>query len=272
VSGIVSYRDDDFFGSGAVVTMENSNSLSAYLGLVISVIIYFLLYGTKSEKIVNSILFLFALDLLFATKSIQGFVIIFISIILLLIHKLFHYLKSRKVIIFSLALFFLLLIYGYERISSWLVLNGSVNQRISYWKLALEIWQDNFWVGVGIENMRSYSILYRDLSLVIQEGVNTAPDRAHNIILDHYVSGGFFTGTFWLIFITSITVLSISLYLRILKGEAEFIYLGVIVIWIGYLFQSLISVSPSTLTFLGYASAGIVAGAMYKNRNSKVIN
>jgi O-antigen ligase len=270
VSGITKFRDDDFFGSGAVVSMENPNSLSAYLGVVIPINIYFLFYGSKAEKFTNLILFFLALNLLFDTKSIQGFIIIFISVTLLLFHNFYSFIKDKRMIILGLALTLVLfLMYNFEKFSNWLIVNGSVNQRVSYWKLAIDIWQDNFWFGVGIENMRPYSILYRDLNLVNQEGITTAPDRAHNIILDHFVCGGFFPGVSWVIFVVSITALSISLYLRILKCEANQLYLCIILIWVGYLFQSLISVSPLTLTYLGYVSAGIIAGAMYQIKISR---
>ena len=157
-------------------------------------------------------------------------------------------------------LFTTLMIIKFNFLVNWLINNGSVRQRINYWKLSINIWQDNKLTGVGLENLRDYSTRYRDLVMVKQEGIFTAPDRSHNVVLDHFVNGGIFTGTLWLLFISTISYLAFRNLTKLKEEGVLNNYLLVIIIWFSYVLQSLISVDHLALTVLGYISGGLIVG------------
>jgi tetratricopeptide (TPR) repeat protein len=249
------------------LTLQNPNFASAFLGMAISCQIILILESKKNRFIQVSILMIAVYEL-FQTNSIQGFLLIIFGLSIYLISR-----KNIKLKQFNLKLFLLtspLIIFVFantSRIIDWLIINGSVVQRLNYWELAVNIWKDNYLFGVGIDNMSNYSTLYRNLELTQQEGVFTTPDRAHNVILDHFVNGGFFGGLIWVVFV----VLTSFLALKVIKNSSNQLpnyQIIVIIIWFCYLLQSLISVDELFLTLLGYSSAGIIISiASQRNLN-----
>ena len=143
-----------------------------------------------------------------------------------------------------------------------------MNARLSYWELAIRIWRENIWFGVGLEQMRPNSILYRDQLLTLQEGVIVAPDRSHNLILDQFVWGGLIAGILWLVFISLINYQCIKLFILIKRQRVSNDFMYPIIIWSGFFFQSLISVSPLTLTLMGFTSAGIIMSSKQNIKSS----
>jgi hypothetical protein len=144
-----------------------------------------------------------------------------------------------------------------SQLFSWIQNNGSVSQRLNYWKLVLDIWNDHKFVGIGLENLRDFAPRYRSEALVRQEGIFTNPDRAHNVFLDHLVQGGLFLGMVWLLFILVISVFAArNLFskTKYLTSE-DFI---IIMIWFSYVAQSTISVDHLALTLLGIVSGAII--------------
>ena len=116
--------------------------------------------------------------------------------------------------------------------------------------------------------MRPNSILYRDQLLTLQEGVIVAPDRSHNLILDQFVWGGLIAGILWLVFISLINYQCIKLFILIKRQRVSNDFMYPIIIWSGFFFQSLISVSPLTLTLMGFTAAGIIMSSKQNIKSS----
>jgi hypothetical protein len=207
---------------------------------------------------------LLAVFFLYKTQSLQGYLIIIFGWFLLSViyrSKIKAYVfRFKKLSAFTIILFTSLLIIKFNFLFNWIINNGSVRQRINYWELSINIWQDNKLTGVGLENLRSYSTRYRDLVMVKQEGIFTAPDRSHNVVLDHFVNGGIITGTLWLLFIFTISYLAFRNLVKLKEEGILNNYLLVIIIWFSYVVQSLISVDHLALTLLGYISGGLIVG------------
>jgi len=249
---VIPIKESRNYGS-LTLTLQNPNFASAFLGMAISCQIILILESKKNRFIQISILMIAVYEL-FQTNSIQGFLLIIFGLSIYLISR-----KNIKLKQFNLKLFLLtspLIIFVFANTS-----------RIIDWELAVNIWKDNYLFGVGIDNMSNYSTLYRNLELTQQEGVFTTPDRAHNVILDHFVNGGFFGGLIWVVFV----VLTSFLALKVIKNSSNQLpnyQIIVIVIWFCYLLQSLISVDELFLTLLGYSSAGIIISiASQRNLN-----
>jgi O-antigen ligase len=263
---VIPIKESRNYGS-LTLTLQNPNFASAFLGMAISCQIILIL-ETKKNRFIQVLILMIAVYELFQTNSIQGFLLLIFGLSIYLISR-----KNIKLKQFNLKLFLLtspLIIFVFantSRIIDWLIVNGSVVQRLSYWELAVNIWKDNYLFGVGIDNMSNYSTLYRNLELTQQEGVFTTPDRAHNVILDHFVNGGFFGGLIWVVFVVLISFLA----LKVIKNSSNQLpnyQIIVIVIWFCYLLQSLISVDELFLTLLGYSSAGIIISiASQRNLN-----
>ena len=247
------------------LTLQNPNFASAFLGIAISCQIILVL-EKKKYRIFHALILVVAVYELFQTRSIQGFLLIALGLVIYLVNrKDFRFNHFKFKIALSILPIVTVLAFNFTRLLDWLIVNGSVIQRLKYWDLALDIWKDHFLFGVGVDNMRDYSTLYKNLGLTQQEGVFTAPDRAHNVILDHFVNGGIFGGLFWIFFVITISFLALTIMIKT-PDKTPVHYLIVIIIWFSYLLQSLISVDQLFLTLLGYSSAGIIVSIVIQKK------
>lgn len=253
------------------ITLQNPNFLSAFLGIAISVHSFLLLHKVVKLNIFQASLFLCALINLFATNSIQGFAILGLNFIIISLTQFKSFLfRYRKQLIFLVFGLITILIFAIKDVLDWLIINGSVKQRLNYWSLGLSIWKSNAFFGVGLDDIQESAFYYRQEKDVIQEGFQTAIDRAHNTIIDHLIMGGTFTGVLWTIFLTVITIKAVKLLNSKGKNSETIFQNASVFIWIGYLVQTLISVSPVTLTYLGYMAAGLIVGSKKNSKSSEL--
>lgn len=274
---LLPYKTILSYQGSLTLTLTNPNFTSAYLGIAISGLFILLIYreGNFLQHIVLlSVLFYF----LFKTQSLQGFLVVLVNFGIYLIYertKFFLLIKKFKKYTFLVVLVLSFSLVGnLSNISQWLTTNGSVKQRLNYWGLSIDIWRDHFLTGVGLDNLRNFTTTYRSLELVKQEGMFTAPDRSHNVVLDHFVNGGLFTGLLWLIFVVLVSRLALKNIILAKHLQTSSNLLFVSVCWFGYLVQSLISVDHLALTVLGFISAGFIIAfsrETEKQQNSNLV-
>lgn len=248
---------------GAIsLTLVNPNFASSYLAIALSVfILYNMIYKNPTKKI-NFLILALGFFIFIQTKSIQGWLLILINLILFIFYnreKLFEKIhNSKKILGISFIVFSSFVIINYSQILSWVRDNGSVTQRLNYWKLTVDIWKDHFFVGIGLESLRDYAPKYRGETLARQEGTFTNPDRAHNVFLDHFVQGGVLIGLIWLLFVLIISAYAIK-NLSQRANDLSLIDFIIILIWFGYVVQSAISVDHIALTLLGTISGALIS-------------
>ena len=238
------------------LTLDNPNFASAYLGVATFVLIIFISGKKQMFNWIYLILLGLALFELYKTRSIQGgfVLVLMLSIYFWQKYKLKFLKTTRKVLIaFGLVGVLAALIS-----SDWFIKKASVEQRLSYWDLAVDIIRDNLIFGIGLDNLSRYSPKYRNVSLTNQEGVFTVLDRSHNVIIDHFVFGGLIGGTLWLGFTSLITLKVIENFKKIQLGSLTSYDLVVNFMWFGYLIQSLISPDHISLTLMGFISAALI--------------
>lgn len=249
---------------GISLTFGNPNIAGAFLGIAISV--QLILWNSKVYKNnwLQLLILLIACYLLVKTEAVQGFLVLLFNLALYII-----YLSQEKlrqiwnikftIITFSLISFAVSSIY-LSNAWNYLYKIGNIRERINYWKLSWDIWLDHKIFGIGIDNLAEYATFYRDLQLLKQEGTWRIPDRSHNVVLDHFVNGGFLTGFLWVLFIILVSGLAFK---KIFNQNIQNLspnFLIIISIWFGYLIQSLVSIDNIFLTLLGYISAGFIIG------------
>ena len=272
VCGLILYAILDFFDllpyetvlnyQGALtLTLTNSNFASAYLGIAASGLLTQIIFS-RQRSFSYILILTVILFLLFETHSLQGFLVLFVTCFICILYdrdriipRIIKFKKISFVIFLTSCLIFIINLPSF---SSWFIANGSVKQRLSYWNLSLNIWQDNFITGVGLDNLRNFTTRYRTIELVKQEGLFVSPDRSHNVILDHFVNGGVFSGLFWSSFIVIISILALKnlIFKKNDLNSHNFIFVSVC--WFGYLVQSLISVDHISLTVIGFISGGFI--------------
>jgi O-antigen ligase len=146
-----------------------------------------------------------------------------------------------------------------------LFFQGSVAQRLDYWRTGFEIWKDNPIFGVGTDQFQRYAALYRTPEQVKRDGVFVIPDKSHNVLIDHFANGGLIVGLIWVVFVVSVFYMLIK---ALQKNEnvqvrRDLAVLGTI--WSTYVLQALISPDQIVLSLIGYSSASLIAGIYLKD-------
>jgi O-antigen ligase len=146
-----------------------------------------------------------------------------------------------------------------------LFFQGSVAQRLDYWRTGFEIWKDHPIFGVGTDQFQRYAALYRTPEQVKRDGVFVIPDKSHNVLIDHFANGGLVVGLIWIAFVVSVFFMLIK---AIQKKEnvqvrRDLALLGTM--WSTYVLQALISPDQIVLSLIGYSSAGLIAGIYLKD-------
>jgi O-antigen ligase len=146
-----------------------------------------------------------------------------------------------------------------------LFFQGSVAQRLDYWRTGFEIWKDHPIFGVGTDQFQRYAALYRTPEQVKRDGVFVIPDKSHNVLIDHFANGGLLVGLIWVAFVVSVFFM---LFKALQKNEnvqirRDLALLGTM--WSTYVLQALISPDQIVLSLIGYSSAGLIAGIYLKD-------
>jgi O-antigen ligase len=146
-----------------------------------------------------------------------------------------------------------------------LFFQGSVAQRLDYWRTGFEIWKDHPIFGVGTDQFQRYAALYRTPEQVKRDGVFVIPDKSHNVLIDHFANGGLVVGSIWVAFVVSVFFM---LFIALQKNEnvqvrRDLAILGTM--WSTYVLQALISPDQIVLSLIGYSSAGLIAGIYLKD-------
>jgi len=146
-----------------------------------------------------------------------------------------------------------------------LFFQGSVAQRLDYWRTGFEIWKDHPTFGVGTDQFQRYAALYRTPEQVKRDGVFVIPDKSHNVLIDHFANGGLVVGLIWVAFVVSVFFM---LFKALQKNEnvqvrRDLALLGTM--WSTYVLQALISPDQIVLSLIGYSSAGLIAGIYLKD-------
>jgi hypothetical protein len=215
------------------------------------------------------------------TNSIQAYVVTIIGVVVFLsiysFRSSLRYLRGIKYFsftaLFSIIGFFLVILtpsFGFlADVRAKFFYQGSVTQRLEFWRAGLSIFRDNPWFGVGPDQFQRYAALYRTPEQVTRDGVFSIPDKAHSVPIDLLANGGILAGIAWLIFVTLIFLRLIQLMRMDISNDLrrDLSILGGI--WSGYIFQALISPDQLVLSVIGFISAGLIINIFRKQKVPK---
>jgi len=146
-----------------------------------------------------------------------------------------------------------------------LFFQGSVAQRLDYWRTGFEIWKDHPIFGVGTDQFQRFSALYRTPEQLKRDGVFVIPDKSHNVLIDHFANGGLVVGLIWAAFVVSVFFMLVKALRAADNAQVrrDLAVLGTM--WSTYVLQALISPDQLVLSLIGYSSAGLIAGIYLKD-------
>jgi O-antigen ligase len=260
------------------LTLGNPNFAGAFFGILAVVALSRIFVGKSiGIKIFGVLLFAATVFISLKTKSLQSPLLIIGSV---LIFALFSNLGSKSTIgritkfasggVLATAVIGIGVLFtsGGSVLASArekLFFQGSVAQRLDYWRTGFEIWKDHPIFGVGTDQFQRYAALYRTPTQLKRDGVFVIPDRSHNVLIDHFANGGLVVGLIWITFVVSVFYMLIMALRRTEKVQArrDLAILGTM--WSTYVLQALISPDQIVLSLIGYSSAGLIAGIYLKD-------
>jgi O-antigen ligase len=257
------------------LTLGNPNFAGALFGMLAVLAFARAVYSkTIIIRVGYLILLISTIFLGFQSKSLQAQLLVVVSILVFLFTNsigkstaLFRVIRYTSLSAFLLASAAVISIFGFSGFSQFkdrVFFQGSIPQRLDYWRTGLNIWQDNVLFGVGADQFQRYAALYRTPEQIIRDGNMVIPDKSHNVFIDHLANGGVVAGCLWLIMVLSVFYVLFKILRSKVENQVEISILAGI--WTAYVVQSLISPDQLVLSVIGYSSAGLIVSRYLKLR------
>lgn len=132
----------------------------------------------------------------------------------------------------------------------------SVSIRGAYWRAGWSMFESSPFFGIGLDSYGEYYRKVRDARAVVVPGMDVVTDSAHNVFLDILAGGGL------LLFIPYISLIGIIFYksyqLIIVRKFEPNLTFGLLIIWIAYIAQSIISINQIGLAIWGWVFGGAI--------------
>jgi O-antigen ligase len=259
------------------LTLGNPNFAGAFFGILSVVAVSRIFVGkTVGIKVFGVLLFASTVFISLKTKSLQSPLLIISGV---LIFALLSNLGSKKAIgrvtkfasggVLGAAVMGIGVLFTgggsfLATVREELFFQGSVAQRLDYWRTGFEIWKDHPIFGVGTDQFQRYAALYRTPEQLKRDGVFVIPDKSHNVLIDHFANGGLVVGLIWIAFVASVFYMLIKSLRKTenVQVRRDLALLGTM--WSTYVLQALISPDQIALSLIGYSSAGLIAGIYLK--------
>jgi hypothetical protein len=147
-----------------------------------------------------------------------------------------------------------------------LIYKTSVSLRGQYWLAGWETGVLHPLTGVGMDSFGDWYRRARGPHSLILPGVNTIVNAAHNVYLDIFASGGWPLLVMYLV----IQLLTIIAIIRFVLAHKKYdpIFVGLLVSWLGYQVQSLISINQIGLAIWGWILGGALIAYERESRIS----
>ena len=267
---------NNFYGQ-ILGTFGNPNFIGAFLGMVI---VGFTAYALQPNLKVSLKIIIIALSLvafleILASKAIQGLVVTFGGLAIIL----FYWLRSRissKVILPTYVVLVGLLgttaaLGALQKgpLAS-IIYKRSVSLRGSYWDAGIQMGRDNLLTGVGMDAYGNNYRRYRSLNAFTDmPGPETVSNTAHNVVIDIFAFGGLPLVLTYLLMI-GVTLASIVRFTKRNK-HFDFIFVSMASVWICYQVQSLISINQIGLAIWGWLLSGALVAYEISDRSASLV-
>ena len=256
-------------------TFGNPNFIGAFLGIFASLLVAYLL--TPKTKIAVRLIGLVILIATFleikSSLAVQGVVVSGGGIALVI----FYYLRSRFekwtvpfIYLSSVGVVGIFALMGALQkgpLTS-IVYKTSVSLRGEYWQAGINMANSHPFTGVGMDSYGDWYRRSRDAQAMILPGPNTVTNAAHNVFIDMLAYGGYPLFIAYMALIVMSLIAAIKL--TFIQKDFNFVKVGLIVTWICYQVQALISINQIGLAVWGWVSGGALIAYQFASRSSTV--
>jgi O-antigen ligase len=258
-------------------TFGNPNFIGAFLGIFASVLVAYLIKpDTKlAIKLIGLVVLIATALEIKSSKAVQGVVVTGGGTALVI----FYYLRS-KFSKWTIPFIYLgsVGIVGFVALMGALqkgpltsiVYKTSVSLRGEYWQAGINMANAHPFTGVGMDAYGDWYRRARDAQALILPGPGTTSNAAHNVFIDILAYGGYpLFIAYMALFVMSLIA---AIKLTFIQKEFNFVKVGLIVAWICYQVQALISINQIGIAVWGWVTGGALIAYEYSTRNSKSEN
>ena len=255
-------------------TFGNPNFIGAFLGIFASLLVAYLLTpGTHWAVRLLGVVVLIATFLeIKSSLAVQGVVVSGGGIALVI----FYYLRSKFqrwtvpfIYLGSVGVVgFVALMGALQKgpLTS-IVYKTSVSLRGEYWQAGINMANSHPFTGVGMDSYGDWYRRSRDAQAMILPGPNTTTNAAHNVFIDILAYGGYPLFIAYMALIVMSLIAAIKL--TFIQKEFNFVKVGLIVAWICYQVQAIISINQIGLAIWGWVTGGALIAYEFSTRESR---
>lgn len=255
-------------------TFGNPNFIGSFLGIFASLLVAYLLIPRTHlvVRLIGVIILIATFLEIRSSAAIQGIVVSAGGIALVI----FFFLRSKfekwtvPIIYLGSVGFvgFIALMGALQKgpLTS-IVYKTSVSLRGEYWQAGINMANSQPFTGVGMDAYGDWYRRSRDAQALILPGPNTTTNAAHNVFIDFLAYGGYplFIAYMALIIMSLIAAIKLTL----IQKDFNFIKVGLIVTWICYQVQSIISINQIGLAVWGWVTGGALIAYEFSTRASQ---
>jgi O-antigen ligase len=275
--GILQYTGNDPFNwvnqyNPIIGTLGNPNFSSALMA-VLSTLCFGFFFDNSLQVAKRSVFLIVSLLLavvIYLTDARQGLLSLIAGIGLISTVKLFKFKPRLGMIGFGILL-----------IGAFLALAGilqsgplerflykpSVTLRGYYWGAGLDMLQNNFLTGVGIER---YGVHFRqsvDPEFPVKFGYDLMTNNAHNVPIQFFATGGVLLGSAYIAILCLVMFYGLRGIFK-LSGKSLNLHIAIFSAWVAYQLQSFVSIDNIGLSIWGWVLGGAIVGLV----NSSLVN
>lgn len=277
--GLLQMSGNDFINwsaSGMAIfsTLGNSNFAGSAMAILAILSLGGAYIGRKDPITLwlSLIAFVILSITIFPTNARQGLLLLAFGIASFLLVLVYNFNKKLGLAGLIFAAFgFILSILGMLQIGPLerFLYKDSVSVRGYYWRAGLEMFRDNPWFGVGLDNYGSFFKEYREVGYPLKYGYSLTSTNAHNVFIQHFATGGIFVGTIYLI-LTAFVFWRGIVSLRKFEKDDRVLRSVFFIAWLAFQAQSLISIDNIGISIWGWVLGGVVVGLSVAPVNEQI--
>ena len=248
----------------------NPNFISAFLGMFITSLVAYSFSPEISYtyRIVSLFVGVLAFYEIIRSHAIQGIIVTVAGLGIVV----FYVIRSRfkQTIIPTLYLFTISIAAGFAALGALqrgpldFIYKRSVSLRGIYWESALAMGEKFPFTGVGLDSYGDWYRRARPTRALVDPGLNTTTNAAHNVVLDFFANGG------WPLLLSyGITlVFGATAILKTTRRLKEYdgIFVTLSTVWMCYQLQSIISINQMGLAIWGWLLTGALIAYEFSTR------
>ena len=197
-----------------------------------------------------------------ATQARQAIIILIIGVTIITLSQIYSKnSKIGKILFLCFTPIGVFSILGMLQIGplQGLLYKGSLSIRGYYWRAGIEMFRENPFLGVGIDNYGKFFKEFREVNYTLNYGFSITSTNAHNIYIQYFATGGLIVGLAYLTLQLIVLYCSIKLILSTQNNENK-VAVTLFAAWVAFQAQSLISIENLGGSVWGWLLSGSLIG------------